>query len=1393
MIYQTKTRQVIETHRYSTPSLPMSELPTPKRPRVPSTPLKPFLGSPDRRNLVSQASSATTALQGPSLLPLPPSQISRGRSMYSQSPPRSPNRSPARKLELIQLSPVKNTRLELQRIYDAKQSKKDRLCIKTLILNNFKSYYGEQIVGPFNSSFSAIVGPNGSGKSNVIDAMLFVFGFRASKMRQGKLSNLIHKSETHSNLSFCSVEIRFHYIMDEADGSSRVLTDRQELSVMRKAFRNNTSKYYINGKESSYTEVTTMLRQEGVDLDHKRFLILQGEVESIAQMKPKGERDGEDGLLEYLEDIIGTAKYNSQIESALVEINTLNDVCKQKENRFELVETEKESLESGKEEALEFLEKEKRLTVLKSQQYQLYIDQNQKKLREVLEKITNITDKMEMDRNMNNSKQTKISELTEKSKTLSNQVSKITRERDKLLKQKHQLERELASAEEKRKSLTKKRAKSGKLLKTAEATIRKHIDQIKEYDEEQVQYEEKIRDLGASLEEEREKLDNMKMSLSKKTSHIAEEIAQLEEELKPWNDKIDEKKSQIKLVEVEVSMIKESYTKVTAEIKRLKEEVEEYKSANTNQEAKLAKLKKESNSVDKLISVCATECYNAKTKLGEMKQVLTAHRQRVTEARSAKSSEENKNKVLTALLRLQKSGRIHGFHGRLGALGTIEDKYDVAISTACPRLDDIVVETVECAQQCIDHLRKNKLGYARFILLDKLRKFNLNQIQTPANIPRLFDLITFKEKKFAPAFYSVLRDTLVAPTLAVANKVAFGKNRFRVVTLDGKLIDISGTISGGGDRVSRGLMKSKLKNVDTYSAEEVQQMEAELDEKEKNFKIASDSHQEMEQSLAAYKNRQPELETEISKVKMELESISASLQSTYNALQEAEKKATENEDDQSELQDAEFRLSTLNSELKDLQEESKVKSNKIKSLQAKIMEIGGLDLQALKAAVDSLQQQISLTVSKQKRGKASIKKAELELRRGERQLCETEKEMHQIETELAKLTTHYEESSKEFEKIDESLLQLEDEKSTLIEQRDELETEIEELNKSMEDYKSAEIEYNNKLEKLNSLRNHVSKEVTRLEKELNLLKVREVTQLLQKIEDKELPEEIKMDIPRTAENSNILTENSQLQQLQPALEEEENVETEDDGSKMDVCDQETATENGLPKLTQSELSAIDNDALTKEIEDLQTFIDNAHVDIDILDEYAKRLAEYRRRKLDLNQAVAKRDEIRNHCEMLKKRRLEEFMEGFGVISMTLKEMYQMITMGGNAELELVDSLDPFSEGVLFSVMPPRKSWKDISNLSGGEKTLSSLALVFALHKYKPTPLYVMDEIDAALDFRNVSIVANYIKERTKNAQFIVISLRNNMFELAQSLVGIYKNDNKTRSVTIQNKEIINCV
>lgn len=91
---------------------------------------------------------------------------------------------------------------------------KSRIVLTYLILNNFKSYAGRQEVGPFHASFSSVVGPNGSGKSNVIDSLLFVFGFRASKMRQGKISALIHNSAQYPNLEYCEVEVHFQKVID---------------------------------------------------------------------------------------------------------------------------------------------------------------------------------------------------------------------------------------------------------------------------------------------------------------------------------------------------------------------------------------------------------------------------------------------------------------------------------------------------------------------------------------------------------------------------------------------------------------------------------------------------------------------------------------------------------------------------------------------------------------------------------------------------------------------------------------------------------------------------------------------------------------------------------------------------------------------------------------------------------------------------------------------------------------------------------------------------------------------------------------------------------------------------------------------------------------------------
>lgn len=124
--------------------------------------------------------------------------------------PRSPSQKPLAPLKSLHSSAP----APAQAPHPSQSGPKPRLTIHKLVLVNFKSYAGRQEIGPFHKSFSAIVGPNGSGKSNTIDALLFVFGYRASKMRQGKLSELIHNSAGKDNLESCSVEVWFREIMD---------------------------------------------------------------------------------------------------------------------------------------------------------------------------------------------------------------------------------------------------------------------------------------------------------------------------------------------------------------------------------------------------------------------------------------------------------------------------------------------------------------------------------------------------------------------------------------------------------------------------------------------------------------------------------------------------------------------------------------------------------------------------------------------------------------------------------------------------------------------------------------------------------------------------------------------------------------------------------------------------------------------------------------------------------------------------------------------------------------------------------------------------------------------------------------------------------------------------
>uniref|UniRef100_A0A8D0LPW3 Structural maintenance of chromosomes protein n=2 Tax=Sus scrofa TaxID=9823 RepID=A0A8D0LPW3_PIG len=1151
-----------------------------------------------------------------------------------------------------------------------------RLMITHIVNQNFKSYAGEKILGPFHKRFSCIIGPNGSGKSNVIDSMLFVFGYRAQKIRSKKLSVLIHNSDEHKDIQSCTVEVHFQKIIDK-EGNDYEVVPNSNFYVSRTAYRDNTSVYHISGKKKTFKDVGNLLRSHGIDLDHNRFLILQGEVEQIAMMKPKGQTEHDEGMLEYLEDIIGSGRLNEPIKVLCRRVEILNEHRGEKLNRVKMVEKEKDALEGEKNIAIEFLTLENEIFRKKNHVCQYYIYDLQKRIAEMetqKEKIHEDTKEINEKSNiLSNEMKAKNKAVKDVEKKLNKITKFIEENKEKFTK----LDLEDVQVREKLKHATSK-------AKKLEKQLQKDKEKVEEFKSIPAKSENIITEtttrnnaLEKEKEKEEKKLKEVMDSLKQETQGLQKEKESQEKELMGFSKSVNEARSKMDVAQSELDIYLSRYNTAVSQLSKAKdalmaasETLKERKAAIGDIEAKLPQTECELKEKEKELQKLTQEEINFKSLVRDLFQ-------KVEEAKSSLAMNRSRGKVLDAIIQEKKTGRIPGIYGRLGDLGAIDEKYDVAISSCCHALDYIVVDSIDTAQECVNFLKRQNIGVATFIGLDKMAVWakKMTQIQTPENTPRLFDLVKVKDEKIRQAFYFALRDTLVADNLDQATRVAYQKDRrWRVVTLQGQIIEQSGTMTGGGSKVMKGRMGSSV--VVEISEEE------RLSEQEEYLRVQVKELEANVLATAPDQKKQKLLEENVNAFKAEYDSV-------------AEKAG-------------------------------KVEAE-VKRLHNIIVEINNHKLKAQQDKLDKINKQLDECASAITKAQVAIKTADRNLKKAQDSVFRTEKEIKDTEKEVDDLTTE--------------LKSLEDKAAEVIKNTNAAEESLPEIQK----------EHRSLLQELKVIQENEHA----LQKDALSIKLK-----LEQID------------------GHIGEHNSKIKYWQKEI------------SKISLHPIEDNPVEEIAVLTPEDLEAIKNpDSITNQIALLEAQCHEMKPNLGAIVEYKKKEELYLQRVAELDKITYERDNFRQAYEDLRKQRLNEFMAGFYIITNKLKENYQMLTLGGDAELELVDSLDPFAEGIMFSVRPPKKSWKKIFNLSGGEKTLSSLALVFALHHYKPTPLYFMDEIDAALDFKNVSIVAFYIYEQTKNAQFIIISLRNNMFEISDRLIGIYKTYNITKSVAVNPKEI----
>eukprot|EP00933_Yihiella_yeosuensis_P081234 TRINITY_DN94799_c0_g1_i1.p1 TRINITY_DN94799_c0_g1~~TRINITY_DN94799_c0_g1_i1.p1 ORF type:complete len:1355 (-),score=482.33 TRINITY_DN94799_c0_g1_i1:302-4366(-) len=1222
------------------------------------------------------------------------------------------------------------------------KTRKPRLMIREIVLENFKSYGGRKLIGPFHKSFSSIVGPNGSGKSNTIDALLFVFGKRAKKMRLNKVSELIHCSSTMPNLPSAKVSVTFQDIVDTGDGPEDYeIIEGSQLTVAREAFKNNQSKYYMDGKNSNFSEVTTKLKKRGVDLEHNRFLILQGEVEQISLMKPKALTPHEEGLLEYLEDIIGSNRLLEPIEQIEQVVEKLSEQRTEKLNRLRVAERDKDSLDGPRKEAEAWVTAEAERLELVSLLSQSEAIKSKKNLKGLEEEHKVLQAHMEDHRK-------KMEGFEKEVKTIENEHNKqlkdyntVKEKMEKSALEFKEFERldvkyteDIAFQEQKLQKLgqtaTQEREQAAQLLKDAE-----QLRQDAPTREQELESAERFRASQAS------KLEKVYEGLKGKAEKLRPAKEAKEKELVPLQKKLTEVKKVVEVAQAEAGFLRAKTNEVADQIETMKREHAQCSDRlRTQQEEskEAAKLRKERQ---KLVTDARSRLEQVTSSMDEVAKEVNATRVKAEEARSEFEQEHYRGKLIKAVYAEAKAGRLKGVYGRLGDLGTIKKQYDVAVSTACSMLDAIVVETTEDAQAVIQFIRQNDLGRTTCICMQKIqdRARNMDNWQeAPEGAPRLVDLIKPEKPEYRVAYFFALGNTLVAKDMDQATRIGLqGRTRHRVVTLAGGLIDTSGTMSGGGGKVASGGMRASLCR---YSPEEVKSLVEAYERANSQLVALRQERQQLEEALSLTDKEIAEIELKEQKSTMDVAALKKQVEA-YEARLKTLKVPQLSGDEKSKLKQLEKLIESRSDELNTIFQEHQAVEEEVRDLHNQIMNIGGEELKNAKTKLEEatkkcedMRRNIKKALLDADNMVKNSKKSEEAAKAAVEEHKKTEKELKKLREEHAKLDDKAESVLNNYNKLKDALQEKDDVLTKLRAARDEVIAKASAL-------KSQEVDLVNEME----------------------VKTRTLRELYAKI---------------NAWGNKLEEARNEYKQLPlDILKELRSEGSADMGTEL----ARAAISTDLPEDSLEQVVRADVDA---RILTLEQNVKNLKPNLTAIEDYRRADAEHKTRLADYESVHGEREEARRKLEQMRQQRLEEFMEGFSVISMKLKEMYQMITLGGDAELELVDTLDPFSEGIAFSVRPPKKSWKQITNLSGGEKTLASLSLVFALHHYKPTPLYFMDEIDAALDFRNVSIIANYIKERTKNAQFIVISLRNHMFEMADLLVGIYKTSDVSKSVGI---------
>ncbi|CAL8092994.1 unnamed protein product [Orchesella dallaii] len=1206
-------------------------------------------------------------------------------------------------------------------------------------VENFKSYCGQIRIGPLRP-FIAIIGPNGSGKSNLMDAISFVMGERTANLRVRRLNELIHGAMIGQPVSSqASVSAVFRQIVENEEE----VPDLKFSRVIRSA----SCDYIINDEAVSQQVYLEELAKMGINAKAKNFLVFQGAVETVT-MKTAKERTA------LLEEICGSNALKEEYEKTKAEMSDMEIKLQGVHMKKKGVIAEKREVEMELNEAKRFGElmndvanKEIQISLFKL----LYLEQEIEtadnelllKSRDVerLEIAKQKTDDKYKEKKRERSELNRV--LSAKEMILHNTEQEKNKKQPKLIEARQKrlhLEQKLAKAE---KSL--KHAKDNKIsLENDLEQLRRNLEKTKEEENAFVgQNDESLLTQGVDVtlrESQMKEYWDLKKEVNGKTSKERSETETLQRQKRDKDDVFDslnrqklDLSSKLDLITHEIKGTSTLVGKAEDTVKHLREQLQQ-------KQAEIQPLEEEVSQADERISVLQQEL-EAVTKEFENAKINKHEALR----------RQRKHEVITSL-----QGLFKGVFDRVVNLcQPRHNRYKIAISKVIGKeMEAIVVDSESTAKQCIQYLKEQMIEPEMFLPLDLLQVKPLKTRfrQHGSDIRLAFDVLKF-DSQIETAILHCTKSTVICSTSEEADRVASGEifgERTNAVALDGTLYTATGIISGGQADLQR-----KAKRWD----------EAALAVSEQRRETLRDELREAVKTTR--KKRHLEIsQQEIIGIKTRLKYAEADLKSHISSTKKLHTQKKQIEDD----------LTDIVVRWEQAKAASSVVAKKVKEFQTRI-----------NAIEDSIFQDFC-----QQTGLPSIRSyEERDIRLQEefnRQKTDFQNKIQQIQTMIDYEIEEQNSLNENIKNWECSVARIQSDLNAHKANEENAQSEIEEvdirLTKCQADVNQLKAAINVKTKEMSA----ANKTLIAADKVLfTTQKARTHLQnsLMQK---KNQRHEVYKHCKLTGINIPFLAGSLDDVRIDGSSSNEATTTTTASDSQIATTSTQQAIEDeehlqvDYEILPASLKGLNDEDAVKKAAEDLEEQLNNMEILVGKIhapnmkadQRWETIKSKLRDQQTEFDETRKKAREVRNAFEKVKKERHEKFMNCYEKISSNIDGIYKSLTQNQSAQaiLGLDNPEEPYLDGVSYNCVAPGKRFQAMSNLSGGEKTLAALALLFAIHSYEPAPFFVLDEIDAALDNTNISKVMKYMKSKTPSLQILVISLKEEFYSHADALIGI---------------------